>query len=1417
MLSLYPGSGCEISKKTPLRVGTENKVPIIRMNSPKNPKVKAKIQKAEPGKDKRPKGTATEIKNSKTKTKKPQKAITQKDLIQKIKLIESKTRFVPGADRSGIIGGIRSLKAGLKRKDDITKLSPRIENLLKKTESLVQKRKQKKASLPVPTYNRDLPIFEKKEEIIKAIQENPVVVISGSTGSGKTTQIPQFCLEAGLGVDGTIGCTQPRRIAALTVAARIKEELGDSEGIFTGYKIRFDDKSTRDSCIKVMTDGILLAEAQSDPYLNEYEVIIVDEAHERSLNIDFVLGILKKLLEKRKSHPLKLIITSATIDTEKFSKAFGNAPVIEVSGRMFPVDVEYLDDHAINQDEEKTYVELAAAMVDKLQSRRTGGDILVFMPTEADIRETCELINGRGWPGMEVMPLFARLPAKDQSRIFSRSSGRKVIVATNVAETSITVPGIRYVIDSGLARISNYTPRTRTTSLPVVPISRSSADQRMGRCGRVEKGVCIRLYSEEDFNDRELYTPPEILRANLAEVILRMISLSLGDVYRFPFIDPPRKPSIKDGMDLLTELGAIKAGSKTPQLTPTGRLMSKIPIDPRLSRMLIEAEELGCIREMSIIVSALSIRDPRERPSEKAGEADKAHAKFSHPESDFLSFVSLWDAYNLEEKKVKSKSGLKKFARANFISYLRMREWRDIHSQIMRILKETVIASENKTKQKPKKKEKQIPPRDSRELYEDIHKAILTGFLSNIAFGKEGNFYNAAKNRAAMLFPGSGLFSRGGEWIVAAEMVETSRLFARTAANIDVKWLEPIGGPLVKYSWHSPHWEKKRGEVTAMERATLYGLLIEAGRPVSYGKIEPQESREIFIRSALVESDIQGRFGFIEHNRELVEEVRDIENKIRRRDVLISEDNLFDFYDSRLGEVFDIRTLKRLIRTKGDSFLKMDKEMLYAYMPDKEEVSQFPTSVELGNKAFDCEYRFAPGTAKDGVTVTIPSNETSMVRGERLDWVVPGLLKDKIFAMMKGLPKKYRKNLVPIADTVEIIMQEMPQGNDSLINTLGKFIEKKFSLKIPAHAWPVDEIPDHLKMRVEITGVRGEKIAEGRDREVLATISDVDAEDPDLTEAKKGWEKIGLTTWDFPDLPESTLVFTSKKRKTKLYPALCVESDAVNDAENSSQKNGSLKKSVRLTLFSDPVVAENAHKKGIAALVAIIIGRDLKAIKNQIAIKGNDKEAAKYFGGTGRLEDMIVASLVGDSFEINIRNRDEFFKAIAEIVPEMRKKAADRRESALSIVRACAKARSGIYSLEVSNSGNPVLSDFFTELRQGLTSLVPENFLELYDRERLFHLERYIKAIEIRASRGVENFERDQAKAVKIAAFTQLLNEMLETITPSTSTVKASAIEEFFWMLEEFKVSQFAQELKTPFPISEKRLNKKYDKILIIE
>jgi ATP-dependent helicase HrpA len=1304
------------------------------------------------------------------------------------KKIESQLADTMTADRYHLRRELRSI---MRARLSEEKKYQRLTGFEKKLRASLRKKERRQAGIPPITYPEALPITEKKEAIIAAIQKHPVLVISGDTGSGKSTQIPKFCLAAGRGINGMIGCSQPRRIAATTIARRIAEELGEDIGQSVGHKIRFSDQTHPATYIKIMTDGMLLAETHSDPYLNQYDTLIIDEAHERSLNIDFVLGILRNLLKRRKD--LKLIITSATIDTEKFSKAFGDAPIIEVSGRMFPVEVRYQNESLENG--EATHIDLAIETVHRLQRESPFGDILVFMPTEQDIRDTCDLIEGRGYPGVTALPLFARLSAGEQSKVFSRPSGRKIIVATNVAETSITLPGIRYVVDTGLARISRYSPRTRTTALPVVPVSKSSADQRKGRCGRVENGICVRLYPEAEFESRPMFTPPEILRSNLAEVILRMIALNLGDIAAFPFIDRPAPKNIKDGFDLLMEIGAITlAANKTTghTLTENGRLMAKIPIDPRLSRMLIQARDEACLPEVMIIVSALTLQDPRERPAEKKQAADSIQKTFQDPQSDFITLLNIWKRYHDTLRIEKTASAMKRFCRNHYLSYKRMREWRDIHAQIRGILKDADFTA------RPEKPQR-LPAEDNTfpERYGAVHRSILSGFLSNIAQKKEQNFFRATKGREAMIFPGSSIFNRSGKWIMAAEMVETSRLFARSAANIDSRWIENIGGSQCKYTYLNPRWSKTRGAVMATEQVSLYGLIIDSGRPVNYGPIKPIEAADIFFRDALIPGDIKESFGFLKHNIALIDDILGIEDRVRRRDLLVEEEALYCFYSERLADTSDVRMLRKTIKKKGsDDFLKLDKKSLLRYDPDHQELSLYPDRLSLGGNAFSCDYRFDPGNPDDGVTINVPLTAASAVPPDAVDWLVPGLLKEKVAALIRSLPKSYRKKLVPISNTVDTIVKEMPKTDTALANALSRFIYARFKVDIPATDWLLEDLPEHLNLRIALTDPTGRAVRSGREKSLLNHTMAPKTEIRGIDNVKKKWEKDGITQWDFGDLPESIDVSGKDKIRWQYYPGFEKTDSGIN-----------------LRLFSNLTEARESHKKGVAGLFDTVYSKDLRFLKRSLALPQSLKNQAKYFSGLKAVEKQLYDSLTSDLFCKNIRSESEFEAWATAVKPTLHPKGVAKKEGTVAVIRAYHDTRTELFQLETANAGNARVGAFLNKLRADLQKLVPENFIKLYSTERLCDLMRYVKTIALRAQRGMFDLEKDQAKEKDLKIHTDRLNELLNGLTPAVSEEKREKIENYFWQIEEYKVSLFAQELGTAMPVSKKRLDTKFKEI----
>lgn len=1234
-------------------------------------------------------------------------------------------------------------------------------------------------------YPSDLPIVAHKDEIIDAIKEHPVVIIAGETGSGKTTQLPKMCFEAGRGKKKRIGCTQPRRIAAISVADRVAEELGSIGKKIVGYRIRFRDHTSKSTRIKFMTDGILLAETQRSRNLSAYDTLIIDEAHERSLNIDFLLGMLKGLVAKRKD--LKTIITSATIDTEKFAKNFGNAPIIEVSGRTYPVEVRYQPIDPDKEEEgEQTYIDQAVNSVLELRKEDKVGDILVFMPTERDIRETVDSLNDAlkksrsRRSGATVLPLFGRLSPADQRRIFKPAKNQKIVVATNVAETSITVPGIRYVIDTGRARMSTYNVRARTHKLPIVPVSRASCDQRKGRCGRVGPGVCIRLYSEEDFENRQKYTSPEILRSNLAEVILRMISLKLGDPAKFPFIDPPSSRAIKDGYALLTELGAIEQDRR---FTQKGKLMARLPLDPRVSRMIIEARDNNALREVVIIASSLSIQDPRVRPAEKEKKADEAHARFVTPESDFLFFLKLWDTYHGTIEKIKSQSKMRKFCKSHFLSYQRMREWQDIHEQICAILDEEEDFMMNK-----------VPAK-----FDAIHKALLSGNLRNIGMKKLKNIYQGAGGREIMVFPGSALFNKSGAWIMAAELIETTKLYARTVANIQPEWIEPLAKDLTCSSYSDPHWEKKRGQVVAFEKVTLFGLVIVTKRKVNFGRIKPDEARQIFIQSGLIEGELKGDYRFLNHNQKMITRLQNMEDRVRRRDILVDEYTLYRFYDQRLDQkVWDQVSLNRLLKKKrGDSFLRMSEDDVLNKAPEQEQLEQFPKIFSMGDIALDLTYKFEPGAEDDGISIRIPVDLASYCVPELFEWLVPGLLLDKIIFLLKGLPKGIRKHLIPLPQTAEQLLSELMPYRGSLYSALEQAIDDSFRLRVERRQWPVANIPDHFKMRYCLVDSKGKVIKTSRNFSELVKVPTRDSEDENFEKLKKKWEVDSVLSLEHVDAPERITIKNSGGQLSGFaYPSLVADK---ND-------------SVSLRIFSEQEESRRATRKGLLALYKRSFHKQIKGLKKDFSIQRTHWALYEGIATHEKLNEEILIFILEEIFEVRegiIPTHEKFEKRITEV----RKKGLfvlgeKIQKFVLDLLQERRATLDTISKFEGMAGKTKEAVARFADFREQVFRLVPVSFLREFDRKRLISTVRYLKALCVRIERAHISPAKDKAKAVQVAPHESQLHTCQEQLNPSQE--KLQHMNEYREMIEEFKVSLFAQELKTAFPISSKRLEKKW-------
>ncbi|MDH4318175.1 MAG: ATP-dependent RNA helicase HrpA, partial [Desulfobulbaceae bacterium] len=1156
-----------------------------------------------------------------------------------------------------------------------------------------------------------------------------------------------------------------------------------------GYKIRFHDHTTAENRIKFMTDGVLLAETGADPLLQRYDTIIIDEAHERSLNIDFLLGYLKQLLTKRKE--LKLIIASATIDTEKFSNHFNKAPIIEVSGRTYPVEIRYTQTVSENDEEAESYVDAAVRRVIALTEETAGGDMLVFMPTERDIRDAVAALE-ETLPQTLILPLFGRLQTADQRRIFLPAKQRKIIVATNVAETSITVPGIRYVVDTGLARLSRYNIRAGATSLPVSRISRASCDQRAGRCGRTGPGICIRLYSEEDYLSRPDFTPPEIQRSNLAEVILRMISLRLGDPRKFPFLDPPSGRTISDGFRTLRELGGI---SGNDSLTHHGRIMADLPLDPRMTKIIIEAAELGALREIKIIVSALSIMDPRIRPADREEKADAAHQRFQESTSDFLSFLKIWETYHTAAVKVRSAAQLRKFCTTHFLSWQRMREWFDIHEQITELLTRHKGFMENTAPASP----------------QTIHQALTYGFLRNIGLKKEKNLYQVAGGREVMLFPGSALFNKGGQWIVAASFIETSRLFARTTANIEVEWLERIGGELCRKHWSEPHWEQKSGRVVAFERVSLFGLTIVAGRRVDYGSINEKtmlEAREIFIRSALIGEELGGNYRFLNKNSLLIKHLHDMEQRLRRRGILEEEHILYDFYDQRLGNVYSRFTLNRFIKKKrGDHLLIMEEEDIRASIPDQEELYRFPKTLSIPSGDIGLIYRFEPGHEKDGVTAQIPVTVVQGINPTIFEWLVPGLLRDKILHLLKGLPKNIRKQLVPLPNTVDLIFDTLDLYKGSLYPALEKALLKLRQVGIRRGDWQMDNLPPHLRMRFELRSEQGTIICASRSFEEITkrahypVVSVIPSSvGPELK------EKGNIVDWDFEGLTSPIPVCNKLGLVITCYfPTLFI--DRANNC-------------LQLRCIEEKNKSESLNRQGLLFLYSLKFSKEKKILaaecKNSLARNSASWLSLGSGVGSGELMERLVNFIIATVLALEsftLPDLKQYNQTVSRITETGLSRAGKKILSTiLDLLTARRQTVSAMANwAERAKKCKNYSEEKYREYQERLEDIAPADFLLNKSYEEIEHCARHLKALELRITRAEQSEAKDVKKNLRIEPFAK----KLKLLSPSTNRTGPCrrAIAQYKLMVEEFRVSVFAPELGTVIPVSEKKLQQQWEEL----
>jgi ATP-dependent helicase HrpA len=1337
--------------------------------------------------------------------------------------------------------------------------SEHVAHLLNEARASAQLRHRRYERVPPVSYPPGLPITGKKDEIVAAIRAHPVVVIAGETGSGKTTQIPKMCLEAGLGLEGKIGCTQPRRVAALSISRRIAEELKVALGQEVGCKIRFSDRSSPGTYIKLMTDGILLAETQGDRDLMEYDALVIDEAHERSLNIDFLLGHLKLLSPRRPD--LKVVITSATIDTEAFSKAFGGAPVIEVSGRTYPVEVRYAPHDADAEERgDLTYIDAAVSAVERILIESERGDVLVFMPSERDIRETRDDLQGRYGAEAEIIPLFGRLTSGEQDRVFAPSARRKIIVSTNIAETSLTIPGVRYVVDTGLARLSRYSPRSRTKRLPIEPISQSSARQRAGRSGRMENGVCVRLYAEEEFAARPKDTQPEIQRANLAEVILKMKAWRLGEMETFPFLNPPQPQAIQGGYQLLQELGAL---DEARQLTAIGRDLARLPVDPAIGRMILQSTHEGVLPEVLIIAAGLSIQDPRERPLDQQQAADQAHRQFVEPASDFLTLLNVWNAYDAKLESLRTQNQMRKFCRANFLSYTRMREWIDVHAQLEEALEQMRDSSRRATRFNQPTPSSPSPmaasvsqsavdsraarvrahPQKARKApgsplddprYAAIHRSILTGLLGHVGQRLERNMYRASANRQFMLWPGSSLFERTEKakpapdtprvgvalgkssqpaWLVSGEIVETSRLFGRTVAGISPEWIVELGSHVCKRTYGSAYWDRRAGRVLARERITLFGLDVQ-DRPVDFSRIDSGNATALFIRSALMEEDLEPTYRFLEHNRKLRQKLEVWRIHSRNHRLPNLEEALFEFYEHRLEGVSSIPDLNRAIREHAaePDFLCAQEADFTGGAEVGWDQEAFPNAITLADEQAALEYAYAPGKEHDGVTVKLPVALAHRLDPATLDWIVPGLREEQIEFLLKALPKALRVRLMPIPPKIAELAREL--AADRGLEGLRELIQKKYGITIPEGLWKRETLPDHLRPRVAITGKDEAFVATGRDLESLKRglrQHESPSEQQAWSQALLMWERYDVRSWSFGDLPEQIEVTDVAGAMLCAFPGLDLEGSAVH-----------------LKLFRNRAEAETATRAGYERLAELALHKEFAWIQRDL--RSAFEKMRDLLAGLGTVDVMSTAAYESvESYLIRLpepllplRTAD-FEKAvqgakghIPQVVPNLLERIVEILRLRQEILQhrafpriAPAPARpttvTDLRQLVPGPTVRPPSSERgFNFLKEELDGLVPGDFPRNIPIERLLDWPRYLKALRIRADRAFLNPGKDQDKARQVQPYLDAFQRLSARRDLSRSA--RGALPQFRWLLEEFKISVFAQELGTAQPVSPKRL-----------
>lgn len=1295
------------------------------------------------------------------------------------------------------LDGVRKVRDERARRSALDEIAAAVQS----AQQAVQRRRDR---VPQVRYPDGLPVSERAGDIAAAIRDHQVVIVAGETGSGKTTQIPKICLELGRGVRGLIGHTQPRRLAARTVADRIAEELGTTLGDVVGYKVRFTDQVGEQTLVKLMTDGILLAELQHDRMLRQYDTLIIDEAHERSLNIDFILGYLKQLLPRRPD--LKVVITSATIDPQRFADHFTEpgrppVPMVEVSGRTYPVEVRYRPllrettaaddegpkragpDQAAPATVTLDQIDGISEAVEELADEGPG-DILVFLSGEREIRDTADALgklvaNRPRLRDTEILPLYARLSAAEQHRIFQPHRGRRVVLATNVAETSLTVPGIKYVIDPGTARISRYSNRLKVQRLPIEPVSQASANQRKGRCGRTSDGICIRLYDEADFESRPEFTDPEILRTNLASVILQMTAIGLGDIAAFPFVEPPDRRQITDGVALLHELGAIEPPSPglPPRLTAVGRRLAQLPVDPRLGRMVLAAEGNGCVDEVAVIAAALSIQDPRERPAEQKPQADQSHARFADPESDFVAYLNLW-GYLREQQRERSSSGFRRMCRAEFLNYLRVREWQDIHSQIRQVLRGMNVPVDRGGEP--------APPTA-------VHQSLLAGLLSHVGVKDPAKpEYLGARGAKFAIFPGSALARRPPRWVVAAELVETSRLWARTAAKVEPEWVEALAGHLVKRSYSEPHWEKKQAAVMAYEKVTLYGIPLVAGRKVTFGRVDPVLSRELFIRHALVEGDWHTPHRFFHDNRALLDEVGELEERVRRRDIVVDDETLFDFYDQRLpadvvsGRHFD--TWWKKTRRDRPDLLTFDRDMLVNQGKGRVDPADYPDQWHSEGIALPLTYRFEPGTATDGVTVDVPLAMLNQVPDDSFDWHVPGLREELVIALIRTLPKQLRRNFVPVPDFARAALAAITPGAEPLLDALARELRRMTGVVVPRDAWDPAKLPAHLRVTFRVVDDEGKPVAEGKDLAALRIQLTTEVRKV-VAAAAPDVQRRGLREWSIGTLARSVEQDRAGYRVTA-YPGLVDEgsSVAVRAFDSAAARDRSMWAGTRRLLLL-----------GLPSPAKFVAGR--LSNQDKLALSRNPYRSVVELleDCAGAAVDKLMADAGGPAWDA------DGFAALREQVR------AGLVDTTVEVVDRVRRVLAAAYAVQqrLGRTADLSLVAALSDIRDQVAALVFPGFVTATGYARLADLPRYLTAVERRLDKLGQNPKRDRDQQARIDTVRREYEQLLDALPPARRGNDAAR--QIRWMIEELRVNVFAQALGTPYPVSEQRIYRVMD------